>query len=58
MAAATGDESIAAEVQALDALYQSLEEQKDLSHTRKSMSYQSSYVQRGRREKKRPPDKK
>lgn len=58
MAAATGDESIAAEVQALDALYQSLEEQKDLSHTRKSMSYQSSYAQRGRREKKRPSDKK
>lgn len=58
MAAETGDESIAAEVQALDVLYQSLEEQKDLSHTRKSMSYQSSYAQRGRREKKRPSDKK
>lgn len=58
MAAATGDESIAAEVQALNVLYQSLEEQKDLSHTRKSMSYQSSYAQRGRREKKRPSDKK
>lgn len=58
MAAATGDESIAAEVQALNVLYQSLEEQKDLSHTRKSMSYQSSYAQRGRREKRRPSDKK
>jgi len=58
MAAATGDESMAAEVQALNVLYQSLEEQKDLSHTRKSMSYQSSYAQRGRREKKRPSDKK
>lgn len=58
MAAETGDESIVAEVQALNVLYQSLEEQKDLSHTRKSMSYQSSYTQRGRREKKRAPDKK
>jgi Ca-activated chloride channel family protein len=58
LAAATGDESIAAEVQALDALYQNLEEQKDLSHTRKSMSYQSSYAQRGRREKKGSSDKK
>jgi hypothetical protein len=58
MAAETGDELIAAEVQALDVLYQRIEEQKDLSHTRKSMSYQSSYAQRGRREKKRPSDKK
>jgi len=49
-AADTGNELIVAEVQALDALDQDLEEQEDLSHTRKSMSYQSSYAQRGRRE--------
>ncbi len=58
IAATSGDESIVAEVQALDRLSKSIEDQKDLSYTRKSMSYQSSYAQRGRREKSRSSTKK
>jgi Ca-activated chloride channel homolog len=54
MAAATGDADIMEEIQALDQLSQGIEQQKDLSHARKSMSYQTSYRQRGRKEKTRP----
>lgn len=57
IATITGDPSLWAEVQELDRLQRCMEEQKDLPHTRKSMSYQSSHAQRGKREKPRSPHK-
>ncbi len=58
IAAETGDSSIIAERQEILSLSRNIEERKDLPYVRKAMSYQTTYVQRGRREKKRPPDSK
>ena len=55
--AAADDPSFHAEVQQLSLLRRDVEEQRDLAKARKSMVYQSANVQRGRREKDRPPSR-
>jgi hypothetical protein len=48
---ATGDADLQHEVQKMQSILSSIDERRDLAHSRKSIAYQSSNIQRGRREK-------
>lgn len=54
--AASDDSSVSEEIAQLSMLHQDIDDRKDLAKARKSMAYQSTNVQRGRREKNRTPD--